>query len=153
MTTEDDEEMTRVARPFEAAFARESAATDTGHLVDELSNMLHHVYRLGELTQRRLGLDTASFNARIFADAPGVAGCLWIRCYDTHDIAVVAGAQDVFSDYFTELNVVLVWQPLAAMPFTKADEAGRSSDYEKHLAGKPVLDTIRKAFDGLVALL
>lgn len=154
-----DTQFEAVKRPFDAAFLRMTEAGSIELLRDELSNTLHHMYRLGELCHQRWQLTTdkdAEFNRRAVA-VPGVIGALWIRCYDTHDMARLATAGDVYTDYYTELYGVLVWNTLGAMPFakrpTKPAMIERYDDYSRSLENKPVLDTLRQAFDGLSKLL
>lgn len=152
-----DPELTAVRRPFDAAFQRMCEVTDRDELRDELSNLLHHLYRLGELRNRRWGtngqkLSEGDFNARV-TQVPGVLGALWIRCYDTHEIATVSKFKDVYSDFYTKMYGVLVWRCIADMPFVKLPKAAdRYMDYQSNLENKPVLDALRSAFDGLAAL-
>jgi hypothetical protein len=112
-----DPELTAVRRPFDAALLRMCQAGDVDLLRDELSNMLHHMYRLGELCARRWQLkgDHAGFNAKV-AKVAGALGALWIRTFDTHEIASISTTGDVYSDFYTELDGVAVWKPVAAMP-------------------------------------
>ena len=56
-----DPQLTRVIRAFDAAFLRMCQATTVEQLEDELSNMLHQLYRLSEMVKYRLG--DASFYA------------------------------------------------------------------------------------------
>ena len=74
--------------------------------------------------------------------------------FDTHQLFAVASAEDMYSVYYTNLYGVLAWLPLAALP-ERADRTGwrRHECYESELAGRPVLDTLRSAFDALAALL
>ena len=150
-------ELTVVRRPFNAAFSRMCQVGDVDLLRDELSNMLHHMYRLGELGARTWGLkdDRTGFNARVKA-VPGALGAMWIRTYDTHELFSVSTTGDVYSDFYTEVYGVAVWEPISAMPFankpSKAWGIERYDDYQ-NLENKPVLDTMRHAFDGLASLL
>lgn len=152
-----DLELAAVRRAFDAAFQRMCDATSTDQLRDELSNLLHHMYRLGELRSRRWGannqkLSDSEFNARVI-QVPGVLGALWIRSYDTHEIATVSKLKGVYSKFYTRIYGVLVWQCIADMPFVmKPKAAERYNDYQSNLENKPVLDTLRSAFDGLAAL-
>jgi len=152
-----DPELTAVRRAFDAAFQRMCEVTDRDELRDELSNLLHHLYRLGELRSRRWGtngqkLAEGDFNARV-TQVPGVLGALWIRSYDTHEIATVSKFKDVYSGFYTKMYGVLVWQCIGYMPFVKLPKpADRYVDYQSNLENKPVLDTLRSAFDGLAAL-
>jgi hypothetical protein len=154
-----DPELTAVQRPFDAAFSRMCRAGDVDLLRDELSNMLQHMYRLSELCSRRWQLkrDPAGFNAKVVNVVPGALGAIWIRRYDTHEIAEVSTTADIYSDSYTDLYGVLVWKRLAAMPFiakpdNRSANLARYNDYQG-LENKPVLDTMRRAFDGLAALL
>ena len=152
-----DPELTAVRRPFDAAFLRMRQAGDVDLLRDELSNMLHHLYRLGELCARRWQLkgNHAGFNARVKV-VPGALGAMWIRTYDTHEIASVSTMADLYSDFYSDLYGVAVWKPVAAMPFVSKPSTGwvvaRYNDY-RGLENKAVLDTMRRAFDGLASLL
>src|ERR687888_660317 len=84
-----DPELTAVRRAFNAAFLRMCQATEVDVQHDELSNMLHHLYRLGELCSRRWQLTGKAFWAKVGV-VPGALGALWIRCYDTHELAIVS---------------------------------------------------------------
>jgi hypothetical protein len=151
-----DPETYRIRRAFEAARLRMCQLADPDCLPDELSNMLHHHYRLGELRRRRWRLtntrtDKKAFDARVQA-VPGALGAMWIRSYDTHDAELVVEVGGLFSNYMTNLFGVLVWQPRSALPFTAPDGDGRYRDYDAALDGRPVLDSLSRAFDGLAAL-
>lgn len=152
-----DRELTAVRRAFDAAFQRMCEASDRDEQHDELSNLLHHLYRLGELRSRRWGtngqkLPERDFNARA-TQVPGALGALWIRSYDTHEIATVSKLKDAYSDFYTKMYGILVWQCIADMPFVKPPKpADRYTDYRSNLENNPVLDTLRSAFDGLAAL-
>jgi hypothetical protein len=147
-----DPEMTTVRRAFDAASRRMCEAGDEGQLADELSNMLHHLYRLGELQSHRWGLTKSAFNAKVSA-VPGALGGLWIRAFDTHEVATVSELGDLISDYYTNIYGVLVWRSHAAMPFANSDKDGRYVDYDTNLQDRPVLDTLNAAFSGLEALI
>jgi hypothetical protein len=152
-----DPELTAVQRPFDAAFARMCRAGDIDLAIDELSNMLHHMYRLGELCGRRWQVTASGFNANVVNVVPGALGAIWIRSYDTHEIAEVSTIGGVYSGFYTALYGVLVWKPVAAMRFvskpSKGSVVARYQDYQRHLENKPVLDTMRRAFDGLATRL
>jgi hypothetical protein len=152
-----DPELTAVRRPFNAAFTRMCQAGEVDLLRDELSNMLHHMYRLGELCARRWQLtgDHAGFNAKVKV-VPGALGAMWIRAFDTHEIASVSTMADLYSDFYSDLFGVLAWKSISVMPFvnkpTKAWGIERYNDYQ-NLENKPVRNTMRQAFDGLASLL
>jgi hypothetical protein len=149
-----DPELTAVRRPFEAAFDRMCQADDLDLLHDELSNMLHHMYRLGELCAGRWGLknDPARFNAKV--KVPGALGALWVRRYDTQEIVSVSDPADVYTDRYLKLYELLVWKPVAAIEGKApgGSALARYQDYQGHLENNPVLDTMRPAFDGLATL-
>ncbi len=152
-----DPEFTAVRRPFDAAFLRMRQAGDVDLLRDELSNMLQHLYRLGELRRRRWQLkrnDHERFNAKAKV-VPGALGAMWIRTFDTHELFSLSMMSDLYSDFFSDLYGVSAWKPVAAI--VSKPPGGwalvRYEDYQAHLENKPVLDTMRRAFDGLASLL
>ncbi|SRR6266568_3940735 len=153
-----DGELQVIRRAFEAAFRRECECTDPGGLQDEVSNMLHHTYRLGELLSRRWKalephLTKAEYGRRLMT-VPGALGALWIRCYDTHQVASVTTLSSVYSEVDTALYGVLTWQPLCVMTFINLPKGTyRSDDYQAHLATKPVLDSLKAVFNGMADLL
>jgi hypothetical protein len=149
----------RVRRAFDAAFRRMCAATTVADLEDELSNMLHHLYRLGELCRWRLGppgrqLSKKEFGERLLRsdDLRAARAAMWVRADDTHNLFAVvtapAAPADLYTDFYTEMYGVLAWQPL-----TETDPAGRDQDYADTLEGRAVLGTTRRAFDAMAALL
>jgi hypothetical protein len=151
-----DPRLDRVRRAFDAAFRRMCAAPTVADLEDELSNLLHQLYRLGELCRWRLGtpagtkLSSQDFGVVLSGsdDLRAARAAMWARRFDTHDLVVVASLAGLFSGFFTEMFGVLAWQPLA-----QTDPDGRHLDYAAVLEGRPVLDTIRRAFDAMAGLL
>jgi hypothetical protein len=165
MAAAPDAEFERIRPAFDAALMRMCAAPTQGELHDELSNVLHHLYRLAELCKHRRNLTSKTFygkNGPLTAsnDLRAARAIAWVRKFDTHDTAVVAAPGDVYSNFYTMMYGVLVWKPLAQLP-EQIDSAGhdRHLDYENQLkdpvtgARLPVLDTIRRAFDAMAALL
>ncbi len=147
-----DPELTAVRRAFNAAFQRMREANDTGELQDELSNMLHHMYRLGELCKRRWQINDKGLTKKI-KHISGALGALWIRCYDTHQLATTAKVENIYASFYPKKYGLLVWETVNAMPFIqKPKDVDRYTDYE-WLQNRPVLDTLRAAFDGLAAML
>ena len=114
-TPAPDLQLDRVRRAFDAAFRRMCAAPTVADLEDELSNVLHQLYRLGELCRWRLGTPAGTkLSPRDFAtvlngsdDLRRARAAMWARTFDTHDLVVVASLADVFSDFYTELFGVL----------------------------------------------
>ena len=131
--------------------------TSLEELPDELCNMLQHSCRLGELRKRRWRAAGPTFTEKVFItrvlQVPGALGARWIRTYDTHEIATVSRAADVYASVYTAMYGVLVWKPIADMPFVN-EPAGsdQAKDYQAHLADKVTFDTLRAAFYGLAAL-
>jgi hypothetical protein len=152
-----DLELAAVRRAFDAAYRRMVECSRPEELPDELSNMLHHVYRLSELRKRRWKAASQSFTKSEFiarvGQVNGALGAIWIRAFDTHEIATVADIGSRYPDVYTAIYGVLVWREPAAMPFlTMPTELARFEDYRTHLSNRVVLVTLRKAFDGLSSL-
>jgi hypothetical protein len=151
-----DPRLDRVRRAFDAAFLRMCAAPTVADLEDDLSSLLQQLYRLGELCRWRLGtpagtkLNPKDFGAVLSGsdDLRAARAAMWARRFDTHDLVVVASLADLYSDFYTDMYGVLAWQPLA-----QTDPDGRHLDYAAVLEGRPVLDTIRRAFDAMTGLL
>jgi hypothetical protein len=160
LTPDLHEKRDRVRRAFEAAFQRMCAATTVDVLEDELSNLLHHLYRLGELCRWRLGppgeqLGKKEFGERLRTSSDDLRvarAAMWVRNDDTHNLFVEvtapAAMADLWPGYWTNMWGVLAWQPLL-----KIDPAGRHKDYADTLEGRSVLGTTRGAFDAMAALL
>jgi hypothetical protein len=141
----------RIKRAFDESFKRMCSAPYDTDLEDELSNLLHHLYRLAEWARKQKGLAKVDFFRAALAQSPEARPALWVRTFDTHDALVTASTGDVYSDYYTNMYGVLVWEPLQTLQATDAT-FGRDNDYAVSLAGKPVLDTIRAAFDQLARI-
>lgn len=146
-----DPERARVERTFRAAFSRMAGATSEEAALDETSNLLHHVYRLAELTRRRVG-DPSTLED-LYRRTPGARGALWARTFDTHEVASVTVLEDRFTDTFTDLWGDVCWRQLDAAAGFADDKKGRSRDYEEHLAQHGVLDSLRAVFEGLLTTL
>jgi hypothetical protein len=159
LTPDLHEKRDRVRRAFDAAFQRMCAATTVDDVEDELSNLVHHLYRLGELCRWRFGPPGKQLSPEDFGrvllgsdDLRAARAVMWVRADDTHnlfmEVAPPAALADVYPDYYTAMYGTLVWQPL-----TKPDSAGRDKDYADTLKGRSVLGTTRRAFDALASLL
>jgi len=74
-----------------------------------------------------------------------------VRTFDTHDAVVVGKMGDIYTDYYTEMYGTLVWRPLRDLP-ERSKAYGHDDEYATQLAGRPVLDTVRRAFDALAAM-
>lgn len=156
LTPAPDLQLDRVRRPFDAAFQRMCAATTQDQLEDELSNLLHQLYRLSELCRKRLGRERGGFYGWLHGsndpDLRAAGAAVWVRTFDTHDVVVVASPADLVSNFFTEMFGVLAWRPLAQLP-QQTERYGRHEDYRSLLADHAVLDTSRRAFDAMAGLL
>src|SRR5258708_31132808 len=105
-------------------------ATTEDALMAELSNALHHLYRLRELCRHRLpdfGMTELSS-----AGLRASRGAGWVRNFDTHQLFEVAAQGDVYSDFYTAVYGVLVWKPLADLP-AQTDGHNRHQDYAAQL--------------------
>jgi hypothetical protein len=143
-------------RAFRASFGRMCAASTFDAAADELSNMLHQLYRLSELAKARYR-GASDFYAALAQRSGGdvAAAMLWARTFDTHSVVRVAAAGDVFSDYMTEMFGVLVWKPRSRLPQAdpKYSAHGRDVLYDRFLDGRPVLDTSQVALKAVIGLL
>ncbi len=148
-----DVERDRVERTFRAAFMRVARAQTADEALDETSNLLHHVYRLAELTKQRLDRPSRRELDEVYGQTPGARGVLWVRCFDTHDVALVGIFDDVYTDTQTDMYGDVVWRRLAGVEGFPPDGDGRHQDYDEHLAGRGLLDTVRPVFDGLLRTL
>lgn len=150
-----DPELHAVRYAFDAAFQRLCEAETDDALMAELSNLLHHLYRLRMLCINRL--DKASFymKEKSTADLRAARAAAWARNADTHQLYTLAAepAQPVYSDFYTATyGGVLVWKPRSSVPLAD-DQDGRSKDYKCVLEGEVVLDTLRRAFNAMACLL
>jgi hypothetical protein len=148
-----DPQLGQVRHAFDSAFRRMCEAKTEADLVSELSNMLSHLYRLWELCRTRL--TSPKFFAIVAStnDLRAARAAIWARSFDTHDLFVVASDENMYSGYYTARYGVLAWKPLSSLPVSSNPaNYGQDSDYVSELESKPVLDTLRRAFDALAAL-
>ena len=151
MTEDTTDRVVRIRRAFDAAFQRLCEAKNPEVAEDELSNLLCQLYRLSELVKHEFDDDKRFYDAlRATPDRCAARAAMWVRNFDTHNAVVVADMGDSWPDYFTEMFGTLVWRPLAELP-EQSSPYGRG-DYDAQLAGRPVLDTARRAFDTLAAM-
>lgn len=137
-----DEADTANKRAFDAAFKRFCSAQSVEEQHDEMSNMLHQFFRAVE---RRGGVDAFAKDPSAHEHAAAVS---LVRHKDTHEVVAIVDLRDVFSDTFTDLFGSLVWALPASV---KADK--RYARYDAaYLEGQPVADTLRRAFDAVIAL-
>jgi hypothetical protein len=149
----DDPELHVVTFAFDAAFQRFREASADDPWMAELSNMLHHLYRLRNLCKTRL----TDFEQQIEPHAPDLKlerGATWARNCDTHQLFRIpsAGLAPVYAETYSAVYGELLWRPRTELPLAP-DRHGRYLDYESELAGNVIPDTLRRAFDALVALL
>jgi hypothetical protein len=76
---------------------------------------------------------------------------VWVRKFRTHDVVEVSKVADVYSRYYTKIYGVLVWRPRSDF---NAGEDGRDwhKFYDRHLEGRPVLDTLQAAISAMAAI-
>ena len=149
---QSDPELDGVRYAFDAAFQRMCEATTHDALMAELSNLFHHLFRVRELCKHRLGSSKLYATEKSTSDLRAARAASWARNFDTHQLYAVASQQDVYSNFYTAMYGILVWKPLSSLP-QSTDKYGRHLDYATELEGKPVLDTLRCAFDALAGLL
>ena len=149
-----DPQLDGIRRAFDSAYRRMIAAVTPADAEDEFSNTLNHMYRLNELGKSRLGKNT--FHEKLLGsyDLRAARAVIWARTFDVHRVVAVADMGGVYSAYFTAMYGVLVWKPLASLPDqTDKSGHGRHLDYAGFLEKRRVLETSRRAFDALAALL
>jgi hypothetical protein len=146
-----DPELHAVRYAFDAAFERMCEAQTDDDRIAELSNLLHHLYRLRELCARRIG---ASFDATppLTPQLRAARAASWVRNFDTHQLYAMGSLEDAYTDLYTAAHGALVWKPLSLLPAT-SDKYGRHLDYSAELESKPVLDTLRGAFGAMAGML
>jgi hypothetical protein len=149
-----DPELRTVSYAFDAAFQRMCEAEDDDALMAELSNVLHHLFRLRELCRRRLGnsrfykVDTSTSDLR-----EARAAC-WARNFDTHRLYAPATVEDVYPSVYMARYGALIWKPLPSLPRTTDERGhGRHLDYARHLDGEELLGTVRRGFVAMADLL
>jgi hypothetical protein len=147
-----DPELHAVSYAFHAAFRRLCEARDDDALMAELSNALHHLYRLRELCKRRL--TPAGFYALegSSGDLREARAACWARGFDTHRLYEAATVEGVYPSSYMARYGALVWKPLPDLPET-TDDFGRHLDYARFLDGRELLGTIRRGFDAMAGLL
>lgn len=145
-----DPELHTVSYAFDAAFLRFRQATDDDSWMAELSNMLHHLYRLRMLCIDRL----PGFEQQIEPSLKHERGASWARNADTHQLFRVASDKlaPVYSNTYGAVYGELLWRPRVEIPLAP-DKHGRYLDYETDLEGKAIPDTMRAAFDAMAALI
>ena len=148
-----DRELHTVGFAFDGAFRRFRESRDDDSWMAELSNMLHHLYRLRELCKTRL----ADFEQRIEPQTPALKperGATWARNCDTHRLFRLPSAQlePVYAETYGAVYGELVWRPRIELPLAP-DNHGRYLDYESELEGTAIPDTLRRGFDAMAALL
>ena len=97
----DDLELHTVRFAFDAAFQRFREASVDDSWMAELSNMLHHLYRLRELCKTRL----VGFEQQIEPQASALKlerGATWARNCDTHQLFRLpsAGLAPVYAETY-----------------------------------------------------
>lgn len=142
----------RIKRAFDAAFQRYAAAPSSAEQEDEMSNLLHHLYRLACCRQFD-GQQLALLRDSDDPDLQLVAALVKVRNKDTHVMAVLAEQQDRVPWYVTNLLCALFWSiDVAALATTERDGSDhllRQYRVTELLDGREVLYTLRRGFDAL----
>ena len=137
-----DTELHAVRYAFDAAFQRMCEAETDDALMAELSNLLHHLYRLRMLCTNPVGKANFYAMEKSTPDLRSARGASWARNADTHELYAPAALQpgmDIYVSFYTAMyGGILVWKPWSHVPL-KDDSDGRSVDYEHVLEGNVVL--------------
>lgn len=129
-------------------------ATDDDALMAELSNALHHLFRLRELCRRRLGNSTFYAVDASTPDLREARAACWARNFDTHQLYATATLENVYPSVYMARYGALVWKTLPSLPLTTDQHGhGRHLDYAQHLDGEELRGTLRRGFAALAALL
>lgn len=152
-----DPQLHAIGFAFDAAFARFREARDDDSWMAELSNMLHHLYRLRVLCKERLAGFEQQIEPQIEPQMPALKaerGATWARNCDTHRLFRLASAQraPVYAETYGAVYGELLWRPRTELPLAP-DNHGRYLDYESELEGNVIPDTLRRGFDSMAALL
>ncbi len=79
-----DPELHTVSYAFDVAFQRMCEAKDDDALMAEVSNVLHHLFRLRELCRARLSSSGLYAVDTSTADLRAARAACWARNFDTH---------------------------------------------------------------------
>ncbi|WP_315774249.1 hypothetical protein [Rhodococcoides kroppenstedtii] len=146
---------------FENAFRRACEAGNALEVESELSNAMHHHYRLFErcwtvVEGRHPGATKEEMYTVHLGAVPTARAVAWVRQFDVHETVEFMEFADVYpGNYHTDIYGTLLWKPRATFhyPTTDKDKFGFTRVYDQQLAGQLVLDTVRHGFDELLALL
>jgi hypothetical protein len=149
-----DPEFDRARRPLDRAFQRIRDAATDADFEDELTCLLHHLYRFSEFCWKRFGYSSRGdfydwLHQSSDPDLRAAGATTWARNFDTHELVVMATPIDTYSDIYGDIYGAPVWKTRPSQP----DKYKRHEDYEDVLAGRQVETTTRRAFDAMAALL
>jgi len=144
--TKKDDVVGRIDRAFTAAFRRHLGASTNEVGEDEISNMLHHLYRLWEfgghgdvVPSRRSKAQNQSWVL------------LAVRNSDTHALVSALESADIVPDYVRERFDVLVWQDQSSFDGIDQIRAKRRKLWDQLFAGKAAAESLRSVFDDLAS--
>lgn len=151
-----DHPLSSIYRAFESAGHRFCCASSFDLQRDELSNQLHHLYRLAEVTRAARGERIQDLLDVLYSgDVSDQRACaaLWARGFDTHEQPLTVVIGDHFLQSYTDLYGNLAWCDFDDLPAGR-EKAKHSEDhaYRSTLAGHPVIDTLGEAFTALMRL-
>jgi hypothetical protein len=138
---------------FDLAFNALCQAADFKVAEIHFGHALTDFYSLYELAKQP-PLTKAARDAALDATDGGktALAIVWARKFRTHDVVEVSQAADLYSRYYTKLYGVLAWRPRC--DFTAStDDRGWHDYYDRHLEGRPVLDTMQAAISAVTAMI
>jgi hypothetical protein len=150
-TAAADPELDSRRRAFDAVVRRMRTDATQAHLDDDLGNLLHQLYKLGELCRLRLGKQEFDTLLKSSDALRAARAAMWARKFDTHHLVrvKVATPPDTYTDIYHDIYGAVEWKPLAEPD----DDDDRDKDYNRLLKGQSVLDTTSRAFDAMADLL
>jgi hypothetical protein len=138
---------------MDRAFQRINAATTDADFEDELSCLLHHLYRFSEFCWKRRRFSSRDAFYKWLHDSNDqdlrrAGAAIWARNFDTHDLVAMASPIDSYGDIYGDVYGAPRWKRL-----TQTEKLGRHQDYADLLEGRAVVPTTRRTFDAMAALL
>jgi hypothetical protein len=128
----------------DGAFKRLLAAADQQEALVALTEALNWLHSLEELHRERLK-DKRYFDERSKTPDGRTTGALvYARGAMHHRLVNWSPLGEAYSDYYTDMYEVLVWVDSA--PELDPKGKGRDAYFDALVAGKPVLDTLDKAY-------
>ncbi|KIQ15349.1 hypothetical protein [Rhodococcus sp. MEB064] len=145
---------------FDKAFLGICNATTVTEAEVELSNAMHHHYRLFEWWRTQIANNSATAITKrdmalvhMAPHAPTGVAIAWARTFDVHEMLFLSEMTGAYGTYYTKMYGTLMWMPRSAFQGQAGpDDYGRDLLYDSELAGKLTLETLRLGFDQIHAL-